>query len=73
MSNDARVPRVRKYHRDSTEVSSCLKYLIFGFNVLFWVRIFVILVILAKGGGRRFLSVHKPLCTLQKFNEDVAL
>lgn len=29
---------VRKYRRDTSEVSCCLKYLIFGFNVLFWVR-----------------------------------
>lgn len=28
---------VRKYHRrETTEVSGCLKYMIFGFNVLFW-------------------------------------
>lgn len=27
---------VRKYRRETTEVSSCLKYMIFGFNVLFW-------------------------------------
>ncbi|XP_077286434.1 tetraspanin 26A isoform X4 [Arctopsyche grandis] len=25
-----------RYRRDSSEVSCCLKYLIFGFNVLFW-------------------------------------
>ncbi|XP_060526364.1 tetraspanin-5 isoform X3 [Cylas formicarius] len=30
------MPAVRKYRRDTTEVSSCLKYMIFGFNVLFW-------------------------------------
>lgn len=29
---------IRKYRRDASEVSSCLKYMIFGFNVLFWVR-----------------------------------
>lgn len=28
---------VRKYKRESSEVSGCLKYMIFGFNVLFWV------------------------------------
>lgn len=28
---------VRKYRRDTSEVSSCLKYMIFSFNVLFWV------------------------------------
>lgn len=28
---------VRKYRRETTEVSGCLKYMIFGFNVLFWV------------------------------------
>ena len=27
---------VRKYKRESSEVSGCLKYMIFGFNVLFW-------------------------------------
>ncbi|XP_011303144.1 tetraspanin-17 isoform X3 [Fopius arisanus] len=26
----------RKYRRDTSEVSCCLKYVIFGFNVLFW-------------------------------------
>lgn len=31
------VQAVRKYRRDTSEVSCCLKYLIFGFNVLFWV------------------------------------
>lgn len=31
---------VRKYRREtsSSEVSGCLKYMIFGFNVLFWVK-----------------------------------
>lgn len=28
---------VRKYRRDTSEVSCCLKYAIFGFNVMFWV------------------------------------
>ncbi|XP_048512762.1 tetraspanin-5 isoform X1 [Athalia rosae] len=28
---------VRKYRRDTSEVSCCLKYVIFGFNVMFWV------------------------------------
>ncbi|XP_019764774.1 tetraspanin-5-like isoform X1 [Dendroctonus ponderosae] len=32
----ANMPTVRKVRRESTEVSSCLKYMIFGFNVLFW-------------------------------------
>jgi len=27
---------VRKYRRDQSEVSCCLKYVIFGFNVIFW-------------------------------------
>ncbi|KAK5649404.1 hypothetical protein RI129_000433 [Pyrocoelia pectoralis] len=27
---------VRKYKREASEVSGCLKYMIFGFNVLFW-------------------------------------
>ncbi|RZF45966.1 hypothetical protein LSTR_LSTR008343 [Laodelphax striatellus] len=27
---------VRKYRRDTSEVSCCLKYMIFGFNVMFW-------------------------------------
>ncbi|XP_022903909.1 tetraspanin-5 isoform X2 [Onthophagus taurus] len=27
---------VRKYRRETSEVSGCLKYMIFGFNVLFW-------------------------------------
>lgn len=30
-------PRIKKYRRDESEVSCCLKYLIFGFNVIFWV------------------------------------
>lgn len=36
----ANVPKMpsRKYRRDTSEVSACLKYMIFGFNVLFWVR-----------------------------------
>jgi hypothetical protein len=31
--------RIKKYRRDESEVSCCLKYLIFGFNVIFWVRL----------------------------------
>lgn len=31
------MPAVRKYRRDTSEVSCCLKYVIFGFNVMFWV------------------------------------
>jgi len=31
------MPTVRKYRRDTSEVSCCLKYVIFGFNVMFWV------------------------------------
>lgn len=31
------MPAVRKYRRDISEVSCCLKYVIFGFNVMFWV------------------------------------
>uniref|UniRef100_A0A0K8RCS8 Putative tetraspanin n=1 Tax=Ixodes ricinus TaxID=34613 RepID=A0A0K8RCS8_IXORI len=27
---------VRKHRRDKSEISCCLKYLIFGFNVIFW-------------------------------------
>jgi hypothetical protein len=34
--NVAKMP-VRKYRRDTSEVSCCLKYVIFGFNVMFWV------------------------------------
>ncbi|XP_046440911.1 tetraspanin-5-like isoform X1 [Daphnia pulex] len=30
------MPSNRKYRRDHSEVSCCLKYLIFGFNVIFW-------------------------------------
>lgn len=30
---------VRKYRRDQSEVSCCLKYVIFSFNVIFWVRV----------------------------------
>lgn len=30
------MPAVRKYRRDTSEVSCCLKYIIFGFNVMFW-------------------------------------
>ncbi|CAG7838311.1 unnamed protein product [Allacma fusca] len=29
-------PPRKKYRRDESEVSCCLKYLIFGFNVIFW-------------------------------------
>jgi len=36
--NVAKMP-VRKYRRDTSEVSCCLKYVIFGFNVMFWVSI----------------------------------
>lgn len=31
------MPGIRKYRRDTSEVSCCLKYVIFGVNVLFWV------------------------------------
>ncbi|KYQ57933.1 Tetraspanin-5 [Trachymyrmex zeteki] len=31
------MPAVRKYRRDTSEVSCCLKYVIFGFNVMFWI------------------------------------
>lgn len=31
------MPGIRKYRRDTTEVSCCLKYVIFGVNILFWV------------------------------------
>lgn len=31
------MPSIRKYRRDTSEVSCCLKYVIFGVNVLFWV------------------------------------
>lgn len=40
---------VRKYRRESSEVSCCLKYLIFSFNYLFWVS------------GRETLQVQIPL------------
>ncbi|XP_073991517.1 tetraspanin 26A isoform X2 [Rhodnius prolixus] len=30
------VQAIRKYRKDTSEVSCCLKYVIFGFNVLFW-------------------------------------
>ena len=33
------MPAVRKYRRDTSEVSCCLKYVIFGFNVMFWVSL----------------------------------
>lgn len=36
------MPSIRKYRRDTSEVSCCLKYVIFGVNVLFWVRYFYI-------------------------------
>lgn len=32
-----KMPGIRKYRRDTSEVSCCLKYVIFGVNVLFWV------------------------------------
>lgn len=35
VNNLSQVP-VRKYKRETSEVSGCLKYMIFGFNVLFW-------------------------------------
>lgn len=45
-----KVPKVivRKTYsrRDTTEVSFCLKYMIFGFNVLFWVSSVIILALL---------------------------
>lgn len=28
---------IRKYRRETSEVSCCLKYMIFSFNYLFWV------------------------------------
>ncbi|CAH2040383.1 tetraspanin-5 isoform X1 [Papilio machaon] len=40
------MPGIRKYRRDTSEVSCCLKYVIFGVNVLFW---FVGLIVLAVG------------------------
>jgi len=40
------MPAVRKYRRDTSEVSCCLKYVIFGFNVMFWVST-------ARGENRR--------------------
>lgn len=36
-SDSDKMPGIRKYRRDTTEVSCCLKYVIFGVNVLFWV------------------------------------
>ncbi|KYM78523.1 hypothetical protein ALC53_11178 [Atta colombica] len=42
------MPAVRKYRRDTSEVSCCLKYVIFGFNVMFWIF-------------RTFLDVTNPL------------
>lgn len=37
VSSQIRMPPPRKkYRRDESEVSCCLKYLIFGFNVIFW-------------------------------------
>lgn len=33
----------RKHRRDKSEISCCLKYLIFGFNVIFWVRSCVVM------------------------------
>lgn len=38
------MPGIRKYRRDTSEVSCCLKYVIFGVNVLFWVSTSIILV-----------------------------
>lgn len=35
------VQAIRKYRKDTSEVSCCLKYVIFGFNVLFWVSNFL--------------------------------
>lgn len=39
------MPAVRKYRRDTSEVSCCLKYVIFGFNVMFWVSIIIIIML----------------------------
>ncbi|KAL1505358.1 hypothetical protein ABEB36_004943 [Hypothenemus hampei] len=36
ITNMPTVVASRKVRRETTEVSSCLKYMIFGFNVLFW-------------------------------------
>jgi tetraspanin-5 len=33
---------VRKIRRDDTEISRCIKYLMFGFNILFWILGFLI-------------------------------
>lgn len=35
-ARETKMPSIRKYRRDTSEVSCCLKYVIFGFNVLFW-------------------------------------
>lgn len=42
------MPGIRKYRRDTSEVSCCLKYVIFGVNVLFWVSFKVLFTILIK-------------------------
>lgn len=34
------MPAVRKYRRETSEISCCLKYMIFSFNYLFWVSVF---------------------------------
>ncbi|XP_064458021.1 tetraspanin-5-like isoform X2 [Ornithodoros turicata] len=36
---------VRKHRRDKSEISCCLKYLIFGFNVIFWLMGLSIMVV----------------------------
>lgn len=40
------MPGIRKYRRDTSEVSCCLKYVIFGVNVLFWVSTSIILAMM---------------------------
>jgi len=39
------MPTYRRHRRDRTEVSCCLKYVIFGFNIIFWFLGFSILAI----------------------------
>ncbi|XP_055373843.1 tetraspanin-17 isoform X2 [Condylostylus longicornis] len=36
---------IRKYRRETSEISCCLKYVIFGFNVVFWVSGLIVLAI----------------------------
>ncbi|KOX77436.1 hypothetical protein WN51_09760 [Melipona quadrifasciata] len=53
------MPAVRKYRRDTSEVSCCLKYVIFGFNVMFWQHISHVLNFVALCQTRNEEPINK--------------